>query len=257
MSHGHITATYIDTSVNTYVKKILHDLSVNHFHTLGKLFHVDSDKYQHHRQNNTFIYLCGYDDFIFPNALIPVHSNKSYPPLLNIYDSLIIVPKDIDQMYYYISQIVHDTCIVTHSLDHAFCGSVGIGSGHKNYFGYKGILPIMDIEPRKVVYNKGLPNRDKFLVFPPVHSSPENPSRLRVIYKFTPTPESNVYDVPDIGKVIMNPPANDEPWYGSQVIVLFDHGFIPPQISTQDIDDSTGISVSAFENVGTYLDDHE
>jgi len=238
MSHDYIIATYIDSPIDDYVKQTIHFLLLDYFRKTIQAFRQDPEY-------NSFIYLCGYDDFIFPNALIPV--NK---PLLSI--NTTPIPDEINQIYYYVSQLAHDTCIVTHSLDFSI-GSSGTDIRHVQYFGYKGILPTIDIEPRqqsrKVVYNKGLPNRDKFLVFPPS----DNP--LRVMYKFTPTPESNVYDVPDIGKVIMNPPANDEPWYGSQVIVLFDYGFIPPPI--QEIDDSTGISALAFENVGTYLDDCE
>jgi len=58
-----------------------------------------------------------------------------------------------------------------------------------------------------------------------------------------PTRKSNIYDIPNIGKIELNDPEHEEPWFDHEVCIIFDEGFVPPKVGTihQDIFNLSGL----------------
>lgn len=192
--------------------------------------------------NNFTLYLAGYDDFIEPHKLIPLYDNGGYlqGPKLTRYDksdgtqlqtSVKLRDDHVDgleQVYYYLDPIVHDNFIITYKLT----ADTSLGYGLIDYKGYGGLEPVIErdssskisaaVEDTTFIANKHLKYGDKFLLFPP--------TKTYIEFIFEPTEETNEYNVPNIGRVILNKPAHDEPWYGKTIKILFEPGFVPPEI---------------------------
>lgn len=47
-----------------------------------------------------------------------------------------------------------------------------------------------------------------------------------------PTRKSNIYDIPNIGKLELNEPEHGEPWFDNDVCIIFEEDFVPPQVGT-------------------------
>ena len=189
------------------------------------------------------LYLNGYDNFIGPNKLLPIYYNNTKRERMA---DRFGVPKPVDvkQVFYYISQFVYDCCILTN----------GGNGGSGEFDGYKGVEPVFTPVKNGTYYvnymNLGKPYGDKYMVFP-TYQVGGLPNYGRITYTFTPTRETNIYEVPGVGEVIMNDPENGEPWFDEIVTVVFDPGFIPPKINRENtIDDDVGISHGAFAAVG-------
>lgn len=243
---GGVVATYephIKTGETAYANSVMNEFAI---HILlapetgfyGPIF----------RNGEPALYLAGYSNFIGPNKLLPLEKIYLNP-----------VPYE-PPIFYYMSQLVHDSCIITMP---RFKRQIADAHGQvwarltQQFTGYNRKPHIITREKadRETVYvvNTDDPYGDKFLVFP---------GNSRTIHTFTPTKDSNVYNVPGIGDVIMNDPGNGEPWYDEKVTVIFDYNFKPPKINEstmkdEDIDEDTGIHKDAFAAVGAKLHNME
>jgi hypothetical protein len=140
----------------------------------------------------------------------------------------------IDQAYYYLTPFVHDNFIIEHKIKGPAASSSyrqAAGDVLPEYFGYNGLTPILtsvnvDGQPHHFVVNEGKSYGDKFLVFPPSHEYIE--------FKFVPHEDNNnIYEVPIIGKVRLEQPADDQPWYGKQIKIFFEPGYVAPEIKQE------------------------
>jgi hypothetical protein len=81
------------------------------------------------------------------------------------------------------------------------------------------------------------------------HTRPYNEIILLFTYQkytyviITPTRETNIYDITNIGKVELNDPEHGEPWFDHKVCIILDEGFVPPPLGTihQDVFDISGL----------------
>ena len=200
------------------------------------------------------IYLNGYGNFIGPNKLFPIYyNNTKSESMARMFGEP--KPTHVKQVFYYISQFVYDCCIITTKQATFFKEFPGYMD---SFVGYKGVSPVItgvktgqhDI-PFKFLLNDHDLYGDKFMVYPKSNAMSGDPNYRRITYTFTPTRETNIYEVPGVGEVIMNDPENGEPWFDETVTVVFDHGFIPPKINRENtIDDDVGISQGTFAAVG-------
>jgi len=172
---------------------------------------------------NSILYLYGYADFIGEHKLIPLLGQV----IRNIYGPEYV----LKQTYYYLTPLIYRNCIITHELT----GSSSYGTpGLGDFVGYNGKKPDSKVikEPDRpggaatFQANVDDPYGDKFLVFP------SRVSEMYEIFDFIPNETTNVYHVPNIGDVILDKPQGDIIWYNEQVRIIFEKGFIPPEIKT-------------------------
>ena len=210
------------------------------------------------------LYLYGYDDFIGEHKLIPLYfhgGGKLQLNLLNVelklnvlgvghggdYDfddhSEAVTDSDremereqdewvrkmeaIKVVYYYLTPFVYRNCIKQYSLiSEAPASDIDV----PGYNGKQTILKKVRMGPSSaedsgmLQANVDDPYGDKFLVFPPKNDYE--------IFDFIPNETTNVYHVPNIGDVILDKPQGDIIWYNEQVRIIFEKGFIPPEIKT-------------------------
>ena len=197
-------------------------------------------KYQ---EGSPTLYLAGYDKFIGPHKLLPLYkkgvltgpagwiSSGSGQQLRST-----ISDSGIDQAYYYLTPFVYDNFIITRTLDGITSQEYGDTPSLHLFTGYNGVQPNLTFEyitpPANrtqptwaAIVNKDIPYNDKFLFFP------QGTNKSYILFSFMPRLEDdNVYDVKGIGKVILNKPANDEPWYGKKIVIMFEPDYVPPEI---------------------------
>ena len=245
---GGVVATYephIKTAETAYANSIMNEFAFN-FLTV----YTQSRRGVSWYEPGVAKYLAGCGKFIGPNKLLPLNND----------DTSYSGPGG----FYYMSQIVHDSCIITKTGFKRQGGEDGSYQTLITYHGYKKNQPSLirdgpGASPYLVNFDD--PFGDKFLVYP-MKWAPDLPHNGQTRYSFIPTEKSNIYNVPGIGDVIMNDPGNGEPWYGEKVTVIFDYNFKPPKINKstmkdEDIDEDTGIHKGAFAAVGTELHNME
>ena len=171
---------------------------------------------------NQILYLYGYADFIGEHKLIPL--------LGQVIQNMFGPSSYIKQTYYYLTPLIYKNCIITHELTGA-----NQLYGLEDFVGYNGKKPTTHLLKRKDAYGRDLdyiqinmddPYGDKFLVFP------SKVYEMYEIFDFIPNETTNVYHVPNIGDVILDKPQGDIIWYNEQVRIIFEKGFIPPEIKT-------------------------
>jgi hypothetical protein len=175
------------------------------------------------------LYLYGYGKFIGEHKLIPFDAKDSglfrrinYKFIWNENSS------KIKRIYYYLTPVVYKNCIIEKELT----GSSSHGmNGLNDFIGYNGKKPehtVIKKEDRPggaptFQANREDPYGSHFLIFPPVDDY--------VIYDFKPVEGQNIYNVPNIGDVILEKPFGDENiWFNEDIRIIFEKGFIPPEI---------------------------
>jgi len=201
------------------------------------------------------LYLYGYDDFIGEHKLIPLYFGGGGKLQLHVLsvghgggydfddhsesvtDSEREIEREQDEwarkmeaikvVYYYLTPFVYRNCIIKHSLiSEAPASDIDV----PGYNGKQTILKevrwgaVSAEDSGMLQANMDDPYGDKFLVFPP--------SNDYEIFDFIPNETTNVYHVPNIGDVILDKPQGDIIWYNEQVRIIFEKGFIPPEIKT-------------------------
>ena len=179
------------------------------------------------------LYLYGYGEFIGEHKLIPfdvkdrgLFKRINYKSIWNENSS------KIKRIYYYLTPVVYRNCIIEHELT----GSSSYGhNGLNDFIGYNGKKPVSTVIKKQdrpggaltFQANKEDPYGSKFLMFPPVDDY--------VIYDFKPVEGQNIYNVPNIGDVILEKPFGDENiWFNEDIRIIFEKGFIPPEIKTNN-----------------------
>ena len=250
---GGITATYEPTPPD------MAELPIRQVNLIGTIGMYQSANFNNAEQNYPKpIYLAGYGNFIGPNKLCPVYYNNQDDELNHFVSIMkIYKPCDVAQVYYYISQTVFSNCIVTAPYLPAQ-NEKDLNFTTRILRGYKGESPKFTLVPRPdgrgtiaTLNADDVKYGDKFLIMPTSYQTQVDGDIYgRTIYTFTPTPETNIYKVPQVGNVIMNDPGNGEPWYGHKIIVVFGNNFKPPAIVGNDDDDgciskAVGLAVGA------------
>jgi len=191
------------------------------------------------------LYLAGYEEFIAPHKLIPLYNttgqlegpsgyidsgdNGQINTQLPVSRPR-IGPTAFDQAYYYLTPFVYDNFIIDNNLDVRFKKN----TQWLNYYAeYNGVSPNViwaqtssDTTRKHRPYDNSIKKESifdsKFLLFPP--------TKTYTMFEFTPIKETNLYNVPEIGDVILNEPSNTQPWYDGKIKIMFEPGYIPPEI---------------------------
>tara|TARA_B110000967_G_C18882209_1_gene561744 strand:+ start:1402 stop:2211 length:810 start_codon:yes stop_codon:yes gene_type:complete len=192
--------------------------------------------------SNGILYLYGYGDFIGEHKLIPFDVKDSelfrrinYKSIWNENSS------KIKRIYYYLTPVVYKNCIIEHKL----ISSISSQGGLPYFIGYNGKKPESTYKGETIQANKKDLYGSKFLMFPPVDDY--------VIYDFKPVEGQNIYNVPNIGDVILNKPFGDENIW-EDIRIIFEKGFIPPEIKkTNNTSNNEGPTFNTTLAVGQLL----
>jgi hypothetical protein len=199
------------------------------------------------------LYLAGYDEFIAPHSLIPLYKDDgslSGPKGYNDrHDRLQLSsqrPTNIDQVYYYLTPFVHDNFIIKYKL---VGGEIRQPWPQSHlYVGYNGLKPVVTHKDESFIVNEHLNYGDKFLFFPSLTNYIE--------FDFIPNEHVNdIYTVPDIGDVILKQPADNQPWYGKKIKIIFEPGYVAPEIVSQLSEYGPEIPIDSFLTAGKELND--
>jgi hypothetical protein len=258
---------YNNSDKNELFDNILHNFSKKLFMHLFSGHGIQQPTMganNYHPGSNGILYLYGYGKFIGEHKLIPFDAKDSQLFKRINYESIWLknlswsrveghFEPNIKRIYYYLTPVVYKNCIIEHEL----IGSYSSQGGFPYFIGYNGKEPTRTfIEKGEKNWrgensfqaNREDPYGSKFLIFPPVDDY--------VIYDFKPVEGQNIYNVPNIGYVILEKPFGDENiWFNQDIRIIFEKGFIPPEIKKTNNKSSNNdkFNFKTMRNVGEEL----